>query len=42
MQNIKQVMVCGTPMISEIFDKTFEKIQMVQFNGLTWDKLHVL
>jgi NAD(P)H-flavin reductase len=42
MNNIQQVFVCGTPLISEIFDKAFGRIASDCFNGLSKDKLHVL
>lgn len=42
LKNIQRVCVCGPPMISEIFDKTFEKLGAEQFNGLLRDMLDVL
>ena len=42
LKKIQRVCVCGPPIISEIFDKTFEKIGKGRFNGLKPDMLDVL
>lgn len=42
MKNIQKACVCGPPLISEIFDKAFEKIAKERYNGLTKENLEVL
>jgi hypothetical protein len=42
MHDVQKVVVCGPPLISEIFDKAFERIAAKRYKGFTKDKMEVL